>query len=77
MELLRDCDLWWKFEELVRGLLVTSLKKMPSDELSRRAFLSSLFDPDDKVRAEQVGEKFRSIKDQRVRRELLDSLNSV
>ena len=39
MELLRDRDLWWKFEELVRGLLVTSLKKMPSDELSRRAFL--------------------------------------
>lgn len=74
MTLLRHRDLWWKFEELVRGLLVASLKKMPFDEPSRRAFLSSLFDPDDKARAEQAGEKFRSIKDQKIRRELLDSL---
>jgi hypothetical protein len=77
MELLRNRDLWWKFEELVRELLVTSLKKMPSDELSRRTFLSSLFDPDDKARAEQIGDKFRSIKDSKIRRELLDRLNSA
>lgn len=77
MELLKDRELWWNFEELVRGLLVACLKKMPSDELSRRTFLSSLFDPDDKVRAEQVGEKFRSIKDQKIRRELLEILNSI
>jgi hypothetical protein len=76
MELLRDRDLWWKFEDLVRGLLVTSLKIMPPDEPSRRAFLAALFDPDDKARAEQVGEKFRAIKNQDVRRELLDSLKS-
>ena len=76
MTLLQDHDLWWKFEELVRGLLVTSLKKMPSDEPLRRAFLSSLFDPDDKAIAEQVGEMFRSIKDQKTKWDLLDSLNS-
>lgn len=76
MELLRDRDLWWKFEDLVRGLLVTSLKIMPPDEPSRCAFLAALFDPDDKARAEQVGEKFRAIKNQDVRRELLDSLKS-
>jgi hypothetical protein len=54
-----------------------ALKKMPSDELSRRTFLSSLFDPDDKARAEQIGDKFRSIKDSKIRRELLDRLNSA
>jgi hypothetical protein len=60
MSLLRDRDLWWKFEELVRSLLVASLKRVPSDEPSRRAFLASLYDPDDSVRAERVSEEFRA-----------------
>jgi hypothetical protein len=75
MSLLRDRDFWWKFEELVRSLLVASLKKVPSDEPSRRAFLASLYDPDDSVRAERVSEEFRAIKDRNVRRGLLSTLD--
>jgi hypothetical protein len=74
MTILQDRVRWWKFEELVRAVLVASLRKIPADEPSRRVFLASLYDPDDKVRADEVGKKFKSIKDRKTRRELLDSL---
>ncbi|GEM_PF-933133 len=75
MLILQDRELWWKFETLVRDLLVAALRKVPSDEASRRSYLASLYDPDDEVRAGRVEEEVSAIKNQNVREKLLNNLN--
>jgi hypothetical protein len=77
MSVLQDRDLWWRFEQIVRELLVAALKRIPPDEASRRSHLSSLYDPDDDVRANRVGDEFRAIKNHVKRRELLDNLKGL
>jgi hypothetical protein len=74
MSILQDRERWWKFEELVRELLVAALKTVPSDEVSRRSCLNSLYNIDDETRASRVSEEFRGIKDTNVRQRLLKTL---
>lgn len=74
MSVLRDRDHWWEFEEGVRNLLVSALKNVPPDEVSRRSYLASLYDPDDEARAARIGDEFRGIRDPNVKQELLRSL---
>jgi hypothetical protein len=74
MSVLRDRDRWWKFEEVVRELLVTALKKVPPDEALRRSYLASLYDLDDEARAGRIDDEFSGIKDTNVKQKLLRTL---
>jgi len=74
MGLLQDRDRWWKFERLVRDLLVAAVKEIPPDDASRRSFLAELYEPDDRARAEEIAMSFRAISDRSVRRGLLVTL---
>ena len=71
---LRDEKKWWRFEELVREVIVETLRRVPADDLGRRVYLTALFDPADTDKAEQFRRNFKSIKDENVRRALLEAL---
>ncbi len=77
LSFLQDRECWLKFEDLVRQLLVAAVRMVPPDEEQRRSYLISLYDIDDRVRADRVREEFRTIKDQVLRRQLLDDLRSL
>lgn len=74
ISLLQDRDRWWEFEQLVRNLLVAAVKKIPPDDEPRRAYLSGLYEPDDAARADEVIRNFKAIKDDSVRRGLINTL---
>ncbi len=71
MAMLQDRNLWWKFEQLVRDLLVAAVKKIPPDEEPRKAYLSNLYEPDDAAHADEVVRNFRAIKDDSIRKSLV------
>jgi hypothetical protein len=77
MNLLRDDAQWWRFEELVRTLLVESLRRVPNADPDRRAFLASLYDLSDADRAAQLRQSFGGINNASVRRALIDDLESA
>jgi hypothetical protein len=77
VSLLQDRDRWWEFEQLVRNLLVAAVKKVPPDDVSRRAYLSGLYELDDAARADEVVRNFNAIKDDSVRESLIDTLTSA
>jgi hypothetical protein len=55
-------------------VIVSALKAVPSDESGRRSYLTRLFDLSDEDRAEKLREDFAAIKDEGVKRELVDTL---
>jgi hypothetical protein len=74
MVLLRDKEQWWLFEDMVRNIMVSALRKVPADEVGRKAYLTGLYDLSDKERAEKVLQDFRSLKNDDVKQELLRAL---
>jgi hypothetical protein len=74
MNLLKDRNQWIEFELFVRRVIVSALKAVPSDESGRRSYLTRLFDLSDEDRAEKLREDFAAIKDEGVKRELVDTL---
>jgi len=74
LSLLRDRDQWWRFEQIVRDLLVAALKSVPSEDPERRLYLTSLYDLSDVARTEKLRQDFTAIKSDHVRRELLRTL---
>jgi hypothetical protein len=77
LDILQDRDRWQEFECLVRRLLVAGLKEIPAEDSSRRSFLSGLYDPNDKERAEELIKNYKAIGDNSVRRDLVVSLNNI
>lgn len=75
MDLLKNKDQWWSFETLLRKVLVSALKVVPSDEPSRRSYLSSLYELSDQERAEKLVQDFQAIKTAEVKQDLLGKLN--
>jgi hypothetical protein len=74
LSLLQDRDCWHEFEQLIREVIVAALRKVPSEESSREAYLASLYEPDDIARAEQIEENFKAIKDPEARKSLIAAL---
>lgn len=74
MALLRDKDQWWLFEELVRNIIVSALRKVPADEVGRKAYLTGLYDLSDKERAEKLLQDFKSLKSEEVKRDLVGAM---
>jgi len=70
LSLLQDRDQWWKYEQVVRDLLVAALRNVPSNDKERRLYLTSLYDLSDAARAEKLRQDFAAIKDEDVRRQL-------
>jgi hypothetical protein len=76
MALLRDENRWWRFEKLVREVLVEALRRVPAEESQRRAYLTSLYDLTDSERAEQLRQSYKAIEDREVKQTLIDALKS-
>jgi Apea-like HEPN len=74
LNVLQDQVRWIEFEKLVRDLLVAGLNEIPPNDGLRRSFLTSLYDPNDTDRAEEVVKNFRSIKNNSVRENLVTTL---
>lgn len=74
MALLRDQPLWWKFEQIVRDVLVGALRNVPSNESGRRSYLGGVYDVCDAERVERLREDFKAIKNEEIKRDLLCSL---
>jgi hypothetical protein len=76
LSVLQDRDGWWNFERLVRNLLVAAIRKIPAEASARRAYLTSLYEPDDNVRAGVIKENFKAIKDPAIRDALVADLRA-
>jgi hypothetical protein len=74
LSLLRDRVQWWKFEEIVRDLVVAALRSVPSEDAKRRSYLASLYDLCDTVRIEKLRQDFAAIKKDDLKRQLLRTL---
>ncbi len=74
LSLLRNPDLWLKFEQLARDLIAAAVTTVPANDTARRSFLVGLYDVDDAARAERLREDFRAIKDKNIRHDLLATL---
>ncbi len=73
LALLQDKDKWWRFEEIVREVLVEALRRVPSDEPLRRSYLASLYDVTDTERAAQILQSYRAMKNDKAKRTLVES----
>lgn len=76
LAVLQDPDGWLNFERLVRDLLVAAIRKIPAEESARKAYLTSLYEPDDNARAEEINENFKAIKDPTIREALVAVLRA-
>jgi hypothetical protein len=76
VSLVQDRELWWRFEELVRKVLVEALRTVPSNDRDRRSYLTGLYDLSDADRAEKLRQDFGAIRDSEIKCTLLQTLGS-